>query len=150
MPGIARERHLPGAAAQCPVGQLDMAVGVDRGDRHRPGGRLDPGLREQPAGHQRLGERHRRVGAAGGAQYREPVEQLGAGAAQRIGHPGQGQAGFFERVPQRFRPRALLGGIDRRRLAQIGEDAGRGIDDDVVCHDPCLAARRAAGFSDKP
>ena len=33
------------------IGQFNTAVGVDRGDRHRPGGSLDPGLREQPAGH---------------------------------------------------------------------------------------------------
>ena len=52
MLGVARERHLTRAAAQVSVGQLDMAVGMDRGDRHRAGGRLDPGLREQPAGHQ--------------------------------------------------------------------------------------------------
>ena len=125
-----------------------MAVGVDRRDRHRPGGRLDPGLREQPAGHQCLGERHRRGGPAGGAQHREPVEQLGAGAAERVGHPGQGQPGFFERIPQRLRPMPFLGGVDRRRLAQIGEDAGRGIDDDVVCHDPCWrGVGGGSGFS---
>jgi hypothetical protein len=139
VPGIARERHLSCPSLQYPVGQLDTAVRVNRGDRHWAGGGLEPGLREQPAGHQSLGERYRCVRSAGGAQDREPVEQFGAGAAERVGHPGQGQTGFFESVPQRFRPRALLGGVDRRRFAQIGEDAGRGIDDDVVSHDPCLA-----------
>ncbi len=145
MPGIARKWNLPRAAAQCALGQLDTPVGEDRSNRHRPGRRLDPGLREQPAGHQCLCERHRRVRATGRAQYREPVEQFGPGAAERVGDPGQRQTGFLERVPQRFRPGAFLGGVDRRRLAQIGEDAGRGIDDDAVCHDPCSAVRMRLG-----
>ena len=53
--------------------ELDMAVVVHRRDRHRPGRRRDPGARQQPAGDQGLGERHRRGKTAGDAQHREAV-----------------------------------------------------------------------------
>ena len=68
--GTCRARPL-----QLAVGaELDMAVLVDRRDRHRPGRRRDPGLRQEPAGQQRLGQRHRRGEPAGDAQHGEPVE----------------------------------------------------------------------------
>src|SRR5262249_44364152 len=54
------------------------------------------------------------------------------GTAEIIRHPGEGQPRLFERIPQRLRPHALLGLVDRGGLAQILEDSGRGIDDDVV------------------
>ena len=43
-----------------------------------------------------------------------------------------GQPRFLERIPQRLRPHAFFGVVDRGGLAQILKDPGRGIDDDVV------------------
>src|SRR6516164_851691 len=53
-------------------------------------------------------------------------------ATEIVGNPRQRQSRFFKRAPQRLRPHALLGVVDRGGLAQILEDPGRGIDDGVV------------------
>ena len=77
-----------------------------------PAGDRDPGLRQQPAGEQRLGERHRRGEAAGDAQHGEPVGHLRPGAAELVGDPGQRQPGLLQRIPQRLGPLAFLGLVD--------------------------------------
>ncbi len=131
--GVAGKRHAPGAAGELAVGaERDIAVLMHRGDRHRPARHGDLGPRQKPAGEQRLGERHRGGETAGRAQHRKPVGHRGAGAAEFFRDPGERQPRFFERIPQRLRPHALLGIVDRGGLAQILENPGRGIDDDGV------------------
>ena len=72
--GVAGERHPACPAAQHAVSrQPDPAVGMYRGNRQRSARYRDPGLRQQPTGHQRLGERYRRGKAPGHAQHGEAV-----------------------------------------------------------------------------
>jgi len=105
---------------------------MNRRHGHRPVRHRDTGAGEEPAGHQGLGERNRSRKTAGDAQHREAINHPRPGATKIVRHPGQRQSRFFKRVPQRLRPHALLGVVDRGGLAQILEDPGRGIDDDVV------------------
>ena len=143
VPGVAGERHMPRAAAELVVGaDGDVAVLIDRSDGHRPWRRLDLGLRQQPPGEQRLGERHRRGEPAGDAQHGEPVGDLRPGAAEVVGDPGQRQARLFERIPQRLGPFALFGLVDGVGFAKVLENLGRGIDDDRIRH---LSSPRRSG-----
>ena len=57
-----------------------------------PAGAFDAGLRQQPAGEQRFGQRHRQRVAAGGAENGKAVGQARAGAAQRFPAPRRASA----------------------------------------------------------
>src|SRR6516165_3292599 len=115
-----------------PSAQRDVAISMNRRHGHRPVRHRDTGAGEEPAGHQALGERNRSRKTASDAQYREAISHPRPGATKIVGNPRQRQPRLLERVPQGLRPHALLGVVDRGGLAQIPEDSGRGIDDDVV------------------
>ena len=51
---------------------------------------------------------------------------------QSSGHPGQRQAGFGQRLPERRFPRALVVAIDGLGVGEIGEDFLRGLGNDVL------------------
>ena len=107
MAGVAGERHLPRPAGELAVGaERDMAVGMDRGDRQRPGRHRDPGLRQsQPA---------IKVSASGTGTAKRPAARNTANPSaiaapappSSSGTQASGQPRFFERIPQRLRPHA--------------------------------------------
>ena len=96
-------------------------------ERHRPEGHLEPGAPEQPAGDDRLGERHRGRVAAGGAHDDVGVEPRAAGAAGLFGDERQRETALLERAPELVGPRALLGGLDQLLGREIGEQPRDGV-----------------------
>ena len=65
-------------------------------------------------------------------EHAEPFGKACARAAAILGYPGQRQAGFGQRLPQRRFPLALLVAVDGLGVGEIGEDLLRGLDDDVL------------------
>ena len=85
----------------------------------------------------------RRREAARLAQHGEAVGQLRAGAAQLLRHPGERQPRFLQRGPRRRLPRLVLGPVDGLRIAEVGEDSRRRVDDEIVtAHDARPSLRR--------
>ena len=104
-------RECRGSPAQGAVGvQRDPVARPHRRNRHRAGRRRDAGARQQPAGEQRFGERHRQRIAPGNAENRKAVGE--ARAALFFRHPGERQAGLRQRAPQRRLPLAVAGAVD--------------------------------------
>ena len=68
----------------------------------------------------------------GRAQHAETFGEAGAGAAAILRHPGQRQAGFGQRLPQRRFPAALLVAVDGLRVGEIGKYLLRGLGDNVL------------------
>src|SRR6185503_17792889 len=74
-------------------------------------------------------ERCRERIASRGGQHLEAFGEARARAAERFGHPGEGQAGFLERAPERRLPRAARIAVHRLRIGEVGEDALRRLGD---------------------
>jgi hypothetical protein len=70
--------------------------------------------------------------AAGRAQHAETFGERSARTAAIFVDPGQGQAGFGQRLPERRFPRALVVAIDGLSVGEIGEDFLRGLGNNVV------------------
>ena len=119
-----------------------------------PPGTAIPASRQQPAGHQCLGERHRRRETAGDAQHGEPVgerrprrRQVRPGPRSAVS-PDSSSASHSAFGHSPFSASLTVSGSHRS-----WKDPGRGIDDDVfgaVAHvasapRPCRTDRRAAG-----
>ena len=127
------KRHAAGPARQAAVGIDGDPVLRARGHhRHLAIGRSDLGLRQQPARQHGFGQRHRDRKASGRAQHAETFGERGARAAAIFRHPGQRQAGFGQRLPERRFPRAFLVAIDGLGVGEIGEDFLRGLGNDVL------------------
>ena len=134
MPGIAGKGYLPGCAGQRAARKFDAVRRARRGYGHRARRRGEAGLVKQPACQQCLRQRRRDRPGAGRLQYAEAVGDLRAAAAEFLPDPGQRQAAFLQRLPQRRRPDAVLGIVDDLRRAEVGEDAFGRVEDDTVAH----------------
>ncbi len=100
VPGIAGEWDPAGAPGEPAVAaQCDPAIGMHRGERQRATRHRNAGAGQQPASHQGLGEWHRDGEPPGRAQHREAVGDRGAGAAEILRDPGDGQPRLLERLP---------------------------------------------------
>ena len=96
-------------------------------------GRGDAGLRQQPAGEQRLGQRQRRRRSGpprAARQSHRPM--LGAGAAQLPRAPRRASAPPPPAPPGGRLPGVVLGPVDGLRIAQVAEDTRRRLGDHAV------------------
>ena len=123
---------MPGPAAQRAFGKLDVAILIDRRDRHRARRRLDLSLRQEPARQHGFGERDCDRETSGGAQYAKTFGEARTRAAAIFRHPGQRQAGFGQRLPERGLPLAFFVAIDGLGIGQIGENLFRGLGNNVL------------------
>ena len=131
-----------------PIRLRNAVAGMHRRHRHDAGGRGDAGAREQPAGEQRLGQWNRRRKPARDTQYLEPVGQARTGSAMLFRHPGQGQPGVDQGLPQRRFPAAVMGAVDGLGIAEVREDPRRCLGDDVsaLAHGISLLGWRVHSF----
>ena len=125
--------HAARAAGKAAVGmERDAVLGASGCDGHLGFGRGDPGLREQPARQHGFGERHRDRKPPGCAEHAKTFGKARARAAAVFAHPGQRQAGFGQRLPQRRFPRAVFVAIDGLGVGEIGKNLLRGRNDDIL------------------
>ena len=129
--GDRAQRPTQGAVA----GQRELLAVARRPAAHGALGRDDAGPRQQPAGEQRLGQRHGRSVAARLPQHGGSVAQFGAGAAEGLGHPGEREARFLQRRPSRRLPGVVLGPIHGLRVGQVTQDPLGGVGDETS-HSP--------------
>ena len=134
MPGLARERHLPRRAGKHAALKLDGIGRADRGHGQGAARRGDAALLQKPARQQRLRQRRRDRPGAGGLQYAEAVAHVRAAAAQFLADPGEREAALLQRLPERRRPDAVFGIVDRLGRAEVREDALGRVEDDPVAH----------------
>ena len=117
-----------------PLFKPDGIGRADRGHRHGAARRSKARLFEKPARQQRFGQRRGNRPGAGGLQDIEAVADIRAAAAELLANPGQREAAFLQRLPERGGPDAVLGVVDGLRRAEVGEDALGRVEDDAVAH----------------
>ena len=130
---ILGEGNAARAAGQRAVGiERDAILRACGRHRHRAFGRGDLRLRQQPSRQHGFGQRHRDRETPGRAQHAKTFGEAGAGAVAIFRHPGQRQAGFGQRLPQRRFPAAVLVVVDGLGVGEIGENRLRGLGDNVL------------------
>ena len=134
MPGIAGEGHLPRRAGEHAACEFDGVRSADRRHGQRASRRGEAPLLQKPAREQRFRERRRDRPGAGRLQDVEAVADFRTAAAEFLADPGQCEAAFLQRLPERRRPDAVLGIVDDLRRAKVGQDALGRVEDDAVAH----------------
>ena len=95
-----------------------------------PCGRVQSGARQQPAGEQRFGERHRGGVAPGDAQHREAVGKFRARAAVVPPAPRRASARHRRAPATAGLPGVVARAVDLLRVGQIGKNPRRRFGDD--------------------